>query len=205
MDLKELSKLDIKDLKNLDYQAIYTKLKKRPDIIIDIAVILAMLIFCIMYYGNQKAALSAQSITLMTLEKKERAFTELQQAQEALKSLKSAIPEPIQESQLIDIITQNASEHNISIASFSPAVTAVQPAGTTITLSLDITAPSYTHLWTFIYQLESKYTAIRIDTWSGQMISANVRQWGRTSKDASADPNSINASLTITAVNFKND
>ncbi len=203
MDLKELSKLDIKDLKNLDYQAIFNKLKKRPDIMIDTVIILAALTFCVMYYANQKAELNAQSIALMTLEKKERVFRELQKAQDVLKLLKSAIPDPIVESQLIEIITQNASEHNINIASFSPAVTAVQSAGTTITLSIDITAPSYTHLWKFVYQLESKYKTIRIDTWTGQM-NASARQRGRASQSASTSPDTINASLTITAVNLIN-
>jgi Tfp pilus assembly protein PilO len=206
MDLKELSRLDVKDLKNLDFQAILTQLKKRPDIIITTIMILVTVIFCSLLYSNKKTKFAAQRQELTALEEKDTAFTQLQDIQLALKTLKSVLPEAITEAKLIEIITQASSAYNINISSFSPASMTTQAAYSSITLSINITAPSYADLWKFIYKLESENKSLRIDSWSTQQDGGGYRQRGLSSQTSSLkDSETIGSAIALTLINFKHD
>lgn len=205
MDLKELSRLDIKDLKNLDFQAILTQLKKRPDIIITTAMILVTVTFCFLFYSNKKTEFAAQRQELTALEEKDAAFTQLQDIQLALKTLKSVLPDAITEARLIEIITQAASAYNVNISSFSPASITSQAAYSAITLSINITAPSYADLWKFIYKLESENKSLRIDSWSTQQDGGGYRQRGLSFQTPPKDAETIGSAITLTLINFKHE
>jgi Tfp pilus assembly protein PilO len=114
-----------------------------------------------------------------------------------LKQLKSSFPSEISEANLIEIITQYAEQHAITIESFSQASKNDLKSYQTISLSITVSTTSYDDLWKFIARLEAKKT-IRIDTLRCSPGGARIIR--------SATPRSetITANLTLTAVNFKN-
>jgi len=206
MNLKELAQFDVKDFKNIDYQAVLRQLKKRPDILVEIIAVITAVAFCVWFHSDKKADFAHQSQELSTLEQKYTIFQGIQRAQQVLKNLKEVLPPAVQESAFIDIISRNAAAHNINITSLSPASFGYQSAYSTISWSLNIVAPSYEQMWKFIYKLESDHKTLRVDSWSSRADMGGQRQrqrgYGAT---ALVDPDAVDSSITLTIVNFKHE
>ena len=204
MKLKDLANLDIKDLQNIDYAALLSEFKKHPDVIIGILIIIFTIGSCIFFYTTKKNEFAELSRQLTVLEEKDNIYDDLLTAQSTLKSLKSVLPEKISEALFIEIIAETAKAQNITIDSFSPAVEHIQPAYSTLTLALNINAPSYADLWRFIHKMESENKTIRIDKWKVSLIQGG-RQRGRFQKKQNFDTNRLSSSITLTVVNFTNE
>jgi len=206
MQIKDLAQLDIKDLKNIDYSIILEGIKKRPDIIIETVLVLAVIFFCISYHSNRKKDFSALKTELSKMESKEKIFDEHQEMQQVLKELQSVLPKDIKEAQLIEIVTANAGKNYITITSFSPAKHETYDVYDKITLSFNLTSESYEDMFDFVYALETQMKTLRISSWTGQSQLTSSRQIRmRRMAEHNAQNNTISSSLTLTAINFKND
>ncbi|MEW5894145.1 MAG: type 4a pilus biogenesis protein PilO [Candidatus Omnitrophota bacterium] len=197
MNLKELSQIDIKDLKNIDYRELLKNLKGRPDIIANTAIIFLAMVLSIVCFNSKKQELKKLTYNVSILETKWKIFEEFQKSQDILKRLKSAFPAETTEANLIELTAQQAEVNNITIESFSPAVKNDQKTYQTITLSISVSAVSYEDLWRFIAAIEKNKT-IRIDTWRAAPGGA------RMIRSAAPRSETISANISLTVVNFKN-
>ena len=198
MNLKELSQLDVKDLKNIDYKALLEEAKKSPDILINIAVIILVVAFSLFYFNSKKQELQSLTQNTSVLETKWKIFEELQQAQDALKKLRSVIPAEITEANLIDLIARQAEKNSVLIESFSPATKNNQKLYQTVTMSINIAAPSYADIISFIKAIEYENKTVRIDTLRITPGSSRLVRSGVSISET------ISVTLTLTVVNFKN-
>ena len=211
MNLNDLAKLDIKDLKNIDYGALIAEFKKKPDIVIATLCILATLASCLYFYGLKKEEFSSLAKQVAELEEKSSVYTEFMQAQSALKSLKTSLPKTISESMLIELITLAAKKYNINISSFSPASIEKQSTYSTLTVTLDINAATYGNLWSFISELENKHKTLRLDSWSlniqenAPMQNRRQPQTQQQNEKSLKESKNLKSTLILTIVNFNHD
>lgn len=199
MNLNELSKLNINDLQKLDYKAIAKDLKKRPDILAILGVIVLSLIICLNIYAGRQNELHGLKSKAGLLENKIKIIDEYDAAQKELKEFHATLPEKLSENGLINTITDLTTARNIRIESFSPSGTTNLPLYTTSEFSLKVTAQSYKNAWLFIYDIEKSPYSIRIDRLS--IIPVERKSAGETPVDGDTP---VNMTLQISLVILKN-
>ena len=205
MKITDLAQLDIKDLKNIDYSVVLAHIRKRPDILFSSVLILAVLFFCLYFYSSKKKDFSTLKTELSEIESKAAVFDEHQDIQQVLTELKSVLPKEIKEPQLIELITSCAGKNNVTINSFSPAQHEAYDVYTKITMSLELVSKSYDDLFRFVHALETQGKTIRVSALTGRSGSTSTRQTRTRRLESRPDDGSISVSLTVTAVNFKNE
>lgn len=208
MTLNELLQFDLKDLKKIDYRRFIGRLKSRPDIIVAVLTMVVTMIICFLIYSGKKKELDVQLRDIEMLQQRDALFVDLQAIKQGVQALKGVLPAQISESDLIDIITQAATDHGITISAFSPTVRNDHGAYAALTLSLTVVAPLYHELWGFIYRIESENRSLRIDSWSSRVAEGarSVRRVASSGQAGGAsDPNMIEAALTVTVINFKHE
>lgn len=208
MKISDLANLDVKDLQNIDYSALFKELKKKPDIIIELVCVIITIALCFYVYNNKKDEFKILSKTFTDLEQKSVIYDEILKGQETLKNLQAAVPEELSESQIIEIITSTAKKPHIKINSFSPVVKTSHTVNSMLTLTLEFKMASYENLLEFIYLLE-QHPTLRIDTW--HMSTKKPQETNRRRRIEAikhvekGDENLFVSSITLSVINFKHE
>jgi Tfp pilus assembly protein PilO len=199
MDLNELTKLNIEDLKKLDYKVLAKDLKKRPDILAILGVILVTLVICLNIYAGRQNEIRGLQSKASLLERKIKLIDEYDAAQKELEAFRGTLPKKMTESELIDKITDLTTARNIRIESFSPAGATETPLYTTSEFSLNIATKNYKDALLFIYDIEKSPYSIRVDHLS--VSPAEQKSEGAAPSDSDTPVNMI---LRISLVILKN-
>lgn len=191
MNLKELSKLTPDDIKNIDFSQLRENLSHRLDILINIVLIIATLIFSYNFIIKNKQKAKQHKVTITELNEKIKAVEELKDSQESLTKLFNDFPQSIESDKLINMISNFAVSHRVQILSFSPAESWTNDYYELTSINLKILSENYDDIINFINEIESTSYALRIAAWNSQLKDQSLRN-----QDDNADY-SITANLEI--------
>ena len=165
--VNELSKIDINDLKSINYNKLLQNVLKRTDslaqsVVIVISIIL--LLFLIVSSNNQTKSLRAN---IASLKEKTQSVASLDNSKKELAQYLSTLPDPITGEKLISILNDIAVASRVQVLSFSPAIQNKTELSELINMRLDISGAAYKDIWQFIYNLETSKHPIRVNSWVG--------------------------------------
>ncbi|MDZ4243399.1 MAG: hypothetical protein U1D99_11275, partial [Candidatus Omnitrophota bacterium] len=115
--IKKLQSIDVKDLKNLDYQKILQDVKKRPDIIISSAVVVMALLISINLVSSHFRESQSLRNDIATLERKLSVVEDYKKVRDEMDAFMAQIPAPMAEQDLINILTDIAVKRRVQIES----------------------------------------------------------------------------------------
>lgn len=193
MDLKELSRLDIKDLQKIDYSKVLSSLMGRPDALIAAVCVIVAVILSFGFFSQRHQEAAELRTQIREIEQKIAQIEKYQKTKDDLQALLDNMPQGISEEALVNRITDLAEAHQIRIESYTPTQKDSQPLYDTAGIMLKVSTSSYDKLWDFVKDIERGDTAVRIDGWHGNILAGNGPDAGVL----------IQATMEITAVTFK--
>ncbi len=204
MNIKDLSKIDVKDLKDIDFNALLKDLQGRPTLLVNILLIIITLFVIIQIIVGYKTKVRIIHKEIPTLEEKKQVIQEAQKIKKNYKTFWDKLPPTISKDKFIELISDLAIANNIQIISLSPVDKRDDENKEILTTSLTILATSknnYDDLLSFIKALENTLYAIRIDEWTVKTGGHVFHRFSAKKQDSS----SIKSRLKITAINLKHD
>ncbi len=204
MNLQDLAKLDINDLQKIDYNQLLGEIKKKPDILVAVVLIVGSLIFAI---GNfQKGFKELRSLRgqINVLQKKTTLIRTYNDQKKELGDFLEKLPKVIPDNDLIATLTDMAVHRGVKIESFSPATGRDAKLYKTASLKLEVVAESYQQIWLFTRDIERSGYALRIDSWTGNLVSTGGKGFGRletTEKNGSF----LKVNLEIVSIEVKKE
>ena len=171
MGLKDLNKLNIKDLQNIDVGEVKKFLFSRLDV--SICILIGVLSAAISIFIMVKKINDISSVRAEIQLKHQilAASKEQMQIKEELTKFKTGFPEKLDEESMIQAILKAASQHLAKISSFSPAQEESDQYKKTTRINLTVNTDNFDDMILFIKSIESLPYSIKIDFWSGSQPS----------------------------------
>ncbi len=209
MNLKELSQIDIKNLKNVDWKEVLDFFKARWDISAQFIAVIVSIFVCIWVYNVNKVKFSQLSTQVKAAQEKLAKVNELQEVESFKTKIFDSLPPEISEKRLINLTADLAKEYNVRIHSFSPGEPMKKEKHTIFPLTLNLSSQNYKSMWAFIEQLETLPEAITIQSFalgsnslSTRSGQSSNRRAGGLPADGSDTANEFSITITLYAVNF---
>jgi len=203
MKLSELSKLDIKDLQKIDYNQLGKEVTKRPDYIIIAVSIIMTLFLSLHFFSKNRKMASALKLEVQTLEDKVAVIEEYTDTKAELTALQDAIPEPLTQEGLINLVSDFAFKRNLQISSLTPGQTEEEKYHDVISVHVQIESSDFKNIWLFVHDIESSKLALRVDEWRGSRGSSTGSRSRRRPSQANIN-RKMNFQIQISVVNLKN-
>lgn len=202
--IQKLNSLDIKDLKQLDYDKLLQEVKKKPDIIIIAGLILLTFFFSISYFSKHQRQLKNIRNEISLLKDKNETIEKYNQMKTKLDKFEARILPPVSETEFINKITDYAVNQKMQIESLSPSFKEERELVQLTRIKMRLAAKSYEDIWLFVYDIEESPQNFRIDSWKVDMgVPSNQRQGNDST--TGLEQQIINVDLEISSINFKNE
>jgi hypothetical protein len=173
MNLKDLSQIDVNELKNLNYNKIVEELKKQPLVLIGVAVSIGTLIFCVQFYSKSQRETIVARAEIPKLESKIATINEYEKLQQELKNFFNETKTPLTGEELMSQITDFASKYDIQIESLSPTKEQDETLFHITSINLSISGQNYRDIILFLYDIEHHLSSIRILKYSTRLEGEN--------------------------------
>jgi hypothetical protein len=205
MDLTKLSRLDINDLKKIDYRKLLEDLKKKPEILVAIASILLSIFVLAQIVSSSQKDRKALQEEKGNLEAKIKQIETLTKAKEDLASFLSNIPPVLDQSEAVSFLTDLANTRSIKIVSLFPSTGESTDYYDSFRIDLNILAENYENLWLFIRDIEDYKYTIRVESWEAATNTDQSSPSRGTPSPAKPEGEGTQLSVRIqlTAVNLK--
>ncbi|MCB9771978.1 MAG: type 4a pilus biogenesis protein PilO [Candidatus Omnitrophica bacterium] len=199
----DISKLDVKDLQNIDFQKILKDARQRPDTAIAFAVPILALFICFNIFTKSQNERRIVTTKIKEMEAKVKLVDEYNTAQEEFQTFLDTMPAKITEDEFITKITDFAVKNHVQIESFSPAQNKSDPIYDLKLINLTANAQDFNDMGHFIQDIENSGLSIRINSWNGNM-GPQAQGGARRAIDPN-NPNGlvINFRLEVASVTFK--
>ncbi len=198
----DISKLDIKDLQNINYQKILTDIRKKPDLAISIAFPLIALFICFHLFTKSQADSKLLLNKNIEMEGKLKIVEEYLQTDTQLKEFIKNQPAELSENQFYNMMTDFATQNHIKVESFTPSQNKADPTCDLISINIKANTKNFSDVGRFIKSIENSSSNIRIDSWTASM--GPLQAGGYRDRNLSNHEDLwINFQLDITLVTFK--
>jgi Tfp pilus assembly protein PilO len=204
MGLKDLTNLEIKDIKNLDFsdfidtQKIKEFVAEKPNLIISILIVVVTLITLVVTINKQRARSVRLNNEVVLLRERLEVFEKSLLIQKEYNDTVEQFPSYISSDKLIKKFSELAVNYNTQILSFSPTREKIDNLTKLTSINVNITSSEYRDLVRFMHAIENDPLFIRIEKWTGSMGS---RSRSRGSQENEED--SIIAKLEIGSMELK--
>jgi len=198
MNLKDLSNIDINDLKNIDIRGVQNNIRNRPDIVINVLLIVVTILASIFIYTKQKTEAKKLKNDIEKSEKKLAAVKLRNKIEEEHDTFLSTFPESLNVDEFITMISDYAVNRNIQIQSFSPTKRSNYQFSWVESTSVSISAENYKDIVLFVQDIENSEHNVRIAIWNGTLGRKKTRRRGAPSGN-----NTVSAKLKIESVGIK--
>lgn len=196
MNIQDLAKIDINDLKNLDFAKIQEDILAKPDIAVNVALVLLSIFIMFQFYNGRQAEIKTLMGKLEELNKKVTMVDTYYATQKQLNEFKTDLPKGINEYKMIEELSNFASNRNVKISSYTPASRESKKYFDKVIVNLSVSTHSYKDMCMFVNDIENSDYALRLDNWHGSMEDAG---------ETTAENGNINAQITVASINFKNE
>lgn len=208
MNLKDLNKINIEDLKGLDWGQAKDRFLSQPDRIINILIVMVTIAVIFSAHKNYTRATKALKKTVIELQEKSAALDKFNAAQEQLNNFIKDAPKEISGDELIEKLSQFAIKRDIQILSFSPAQEKSNNFISLTSVEINITSDHYADVILFMHDIENSPYSLRITKWVGFPVTADraSRRSSRTVPGQNHDNTreEIEATIEIGSIKFKN-
>jgi len=182
MDLKDLSKININDLKEIDFEDIKSRILGRPDLLINILLIGLTIFASLFFYTSHKKKSDELKEEVETLEEKLEVVNAHKKVKSQYNKFVEEFPESLNIDQLSNTISNIAVTHNVQILKFSPLKSVKNDYFTVEGIDVSIQTPDYFNIINFIQDIEESPYTIRLEELSGSMPASKNR--GRQDRSA---------------------
>lgn len=209
MNLKDLNKIDIHDLKNIDWRQAKAQLQSRPGLIINILLIGVTLFVVSSAY--QKYARLTKSLGREAAELREKAdaLEKSRLTQKQYDDFLKSVPEVIPGDRMVETLAGFAVNRGVQILSFSPAKERSDNFIHLTNVEIHIASKDYANIILFMRDIETSPYSIRIGKWSGssgapeEFSGRRSRRPIRQMVDETVQKEHIEATVEIESVTFK--
>lgn len=198
----DISKMDINDLQNINYEKLFKDIRQKPDKIIGVSACLLAVFLSFNIFNKTQTKKRAYQIKTFEMEEKSKIIDEFNTAQADLKNFLTSVPPKLTENEFINKITDIAVSHNVKIDSFSKNEDNTLSNHSLISLEISALVSTYEDLYQFINDIETANSSIRVNSWSGNLSNSNTN-YQRRAEAASPESASINFRINISLVTFK--
>lgn len=199
--IKKLSQIDINDLRNIDIHQIKDAILKRPDVLVNILLIVLSLSGIIFLYTSKTQALK----TMKSQINEKRSKIDIVKTQKVLekefKEFTEQYPKPLSSDKMIDRISELALSNNLQITSISPAVGKSNAFLEHTTVRFEITASDFNNMMLFMKDIEQSAYLLRVEDWRGNM-EERISQ-PKTAEETAKIEKSIVAQIEIGTIKLK--
>jgi len=206
MNLKDLNNINLKDLQNVDWKDLQDRAQNKPEIIINIVLILVTL--AVVGFSYQKGSKTVSSL--------EKEIKELKEKSEAVRkstlttgrynAFMSKTQKFISGDQLIEKLSEFAIRRNVQILTFSPANEKNNNFITLTNIKINVASEDYTNIILFMRDIETSPFLIRVGSWEANLITTQEHRSRRSRSSKITAPkakNFIEASVEIESIKFK--
>jgi Tfp pilus assembly protein PilO len=207
MNLKDLNKIDLKDLKNIDLVSHFkNSVQGKPDVLINVVLIsisVMAVIFVFSSYRNKSVKLKTE---IAALTEKFDAVKRKEKIQKEYDIFMEHVPESIPSDQIVDKISQYAYAHNVQIMSSSPAEEKNDKYMKQTSVNINISSHDYSNIILFMKDIEEAPYAIRVNKWVGSMnkVGARTSRY-QNMEEQETEEKLITATVEIGSVRLKDD
>ena len=208
MNLAELSKLDIKDLNKIDYSKLGDTLKKNPEQLITVLIVIGTIVFSVHYYVKKKMELRRVTIQINELLNKKTAMDEYNNAKTSHDDLLNNLPQGLSEDTLSNALTTMAIHRGVRLESFSPAKKMDEKLYELTSINLEISSKEYDNIFLFIHDIENSKYNLRIEALQGTILdtlASQRRRSQRQSRSEEEETPEIRIQMEIASIIFKNE
>jgi hypothetical protein len=204
MNLAELSRLDIKDLKKVNYHKTWEEVRKRPDILVNLISILLTIALVVHIYAKNHEGTRAVRTETALLEKKIVSIEAYNEVKGELNAFLGTIPAGINEEDFINKVSDFALAREVQIKSFSPVGKKDETFFQSTRFVLNITASHYAKIWLFIQDIEQSAYPFRIENWQGSNGgSPDARRRNAGTAGQKPEDFQVFVQMEIAFINFK--
>ncbi len=204
MDLKNLVNINIKDLKNINPKQIQEFAKSRPDIFINILLIVVTL-YATMYVYNHAREKSASTTTnISQAEEKVNVADGYKKLEKDFNDFKEKFPKPIPSDQFINKLSEFALKNNVQTLSFSQPQKSGDEALELTTINFNIASEDYPNILMFIKDIESAPYAVRLNKFSASLKNLGQERRARfIGQEQESDKSYIEVNLEVSILDLK--
>ena len=210
MKISDLNKITFKDfqkgLKQFDWKRALVRVKENPWVIF--CAVAALITFVAANYAFKvyQEVKIARNTELKELRGQVEAVKDFEIVDMSYKNFWENVPEFIPQSELIELLTQMAIDHNIQITSLSPP--REQSLLNVNLTSMDVTLKTndYANMAKFMYEIENSPYSIRAGKWAARLITEyNYSQRYNSQSQRMPSREYVEASMELQTVEFKNE
>ena len=194
MKLQDFKKIDINDLKNLDFAKILEEILAKPDMAANAALVILSLFVMFQIFNGRQGEIKTLKGKLEQLEKKGAVIETYHATQKQFTAFISNLPKGVPEDTVIEKLTDFAANHDVQILSFSPAKMESKKFYDKVIVNLNIISKNYKNLCLFVNDIENSPYALRLERWGGFMEEAEKN-----------NTPAIHAQITVASIIFKNE
>ena len=162
MKIKDLRKVDVHELKKLDFAKIQEGILAKPDIAVNVALVLLSLIWIFQIFASLQKNLNELKGKLENSEKKGAAIDTYNATQKQFRDFIDNLPKGISEDKVIDKLTDFAAKREVQIISVSPSERDSKKLYDKVVVNLNIVVKGYKNLCLFINDIENPPYALRL-------------------------------------------
>jgi hypothetical protein len=179
MNLKDLSKFDVKELQNIDWGGFKDRLFSQPDFFVNI--LLALITVSFVFSSSKKLISSSQQLQSQQAQLKIKldALNQLNATKKTHKEFLEKAPQPVTDDQLIETLSEFAFQRDVQILSFSSPEKKSNNLLVLTSIELKIASEKYENIILFINDIENSSYAMRIGEWSGKLTRQAQISQGR--------------------------
>ncbi len=173
MNLADLNKISIKDLKEIDWGQVKDSLLSQPTFVVNTILITATIVTAAFAYTTYSDTTKSQNKEIVVLKKKVEAVANLTKTQNDYQDFLKNMPEPISENRLTEILSEIAFDRKIQIISFSPVNTKDNDYVQISNIKIKIKSDNYANIIRFMRDIEKSHHSIRTKSLSGNASRAD--------------------------------
>lgn len=170
----KLKSTDLKEVRNIDYSKILDIIKQSPVYIIVVALIGGTIFLMISMIGRVKINENKYSQLSQEYEKKLQAINEDNAAKKVYNEFVNNFPKPLMGNQLVDKVTELASNRGIQILSFTPGSQISNSYLSSTIFNITVVSPEYNNIILFIDDIEKSRFGIRIERLNAKLNENSV-------------------------------
>lgn len=195
MNLAELSKLDVKDIKAFLSGAHVQDIWQNKIVVLNTALVLITLTVVVLSFGGRANENKQIGKKITELEERLAAVTQQNDITQNLNNFLEKFPGSLESDRVVNVLTDLAEKHNVQIRSISPLRTDQRQLYTKTTLDLSISVQNFQDLGWFIREIEKNGSTLYVEKFSGTLNSSAGQQHEAQS--------AIESTITVALVQLK--
>src|SRR3989338_4817335 len=167
MDLRDLNKINLEDLKAIDWELAKAHLLAKPDIAINALMVMIMMAVFVSSFNSYATESKSLKSQISELETKYEAREAFEATQKGYAEFLKNFPETVPDNRLIEILSEIAIKRNIQIIAFSPSEAKSNELVRLTKVRINIRSDNYPDIIRFMNDIEDSEYSIRIGEWVG--------------------------------------